>query len=163
MVQLNFDASQFDNVFDTIPDGWYIAQIKSSEMKPNSKLTGSYLNLELEIVEGEHKGRILYDILNIDNPNKTAQEIAYKTLASICHATGVIKVENAQELHAIPMEIKVRTSSADDEYDARNIIKGYRGLNNGESKPQITNSVVDTTQETAKEQQKPGNNPPPWG
>lgn len=133
MSQLNFDARQVDpaQAFDPVPAGWYTVQITASETKPTSKNNGSYLQLEMTILDGQYKGRKLFDRLNLNNENPVAVEIAYRTLSAICHATNVIQVRDSSELHNRPMEAKVSVRPADGNYDASNDVKGYRALGSG--------------------------------
>jgi hypothetical protein len=131
MAQLNFDASQVQpntGTPDPIPSGWYPMVIKNSEMKPTKDKQGAYLELEFEVIDGEYKGRKVWDRLNLQNKNPVAVEIAYGSLSAICHAAGIIQVQDSQQLHGIPMEVKVGLREADGNYDASNDVKGYRQL-----------------------------------
>lgn len=133
MANLNFNAQTVEPqaAFDPLPAGWYQMQIVESELKPTSNGEGQYLQLKLQVINGEHANRVVFERLNIVNRNPTAQEIAYRTLSSICHATNVIQVEDSQQLHGIPMEVKVSVRPAKDGYDASNDVKGYRAINAG--------------------------------
>jgi hypothetical protein len=141
---MNFDATGIAprTVFDTIPAGWYRAWITDSEMKPTAK-GGEYLQLVWEILDGEHKGRKVWDRLNVKNANAKAQEIAQESLSAICHAIGVMKISNTGQLHGkaclIKLEVKTGQPKKDvqgnvmkDEagnvvmYDPSNEVKGYR-------------------------------------
>ena len=128
-MKLNFDATQVDpqQSFDPIPAGKYTAAITKSEIKPTKK-GGQRLALELTVMEGEFKGRKLFDGLNIQNENPVAQEIAYKVLSSICHACCIMQVEDSSQLHGIAMEVKVNVEPAQGQYEAKNGIKGYKAL-----------------------------------
>src|SRR4051794_10388841 len=97
---LSFDASGVAprSAFDIIPDGWYRAWITESEMKPTTK-GGEYLQLVWEILDGEHKGRKVWDRLNLKNASQAAVDIAQQTLSAICHATGVMRIANTGQLH----------------------------------------------------------------
>lgn len=131
MAQLNFDANTVDpNVtFDPLPAAWYNMAIDSSEMKPTKDGMGAYLELKLKVLDGQFANRTIFDRLNLRNANATAQEIAYKTLSAICHATGVIQLQDSQQLHGIPMKVKVAVRPASGEYDANNDVKGYKNIN----------------------------------
>ena len=131
MAQLNFDASQVQpntGTPDPIPSGWYPMVIKNSEMKPTKDQQGAYLKLEFEVIDGEYRGRKVWDRLNLQNKNPVAVEIAYGSLSAICHAAGIIQVQDSQQLHGIPIEVKVRLKEADGNYDASNDVRGYRKL-----------------------------------
>ncbi len=138
MAQLNFDARQVAPAaaLDPIPSGWYNAQIVGSEMKPTSAGDGAFLAMELQVLDGPYAGRKVFDRLNLQNKNPVAVEIAYKQLSAICHAVNVIQVQDSQQLHGRPLQVKVSlrpASTGDDgkQYDANNEVKGYRAMENG--------------------------------
>lgn len=133
MAQLNFDANTVDpNVaFDPVPAGWYNVKIVESELKPTSNGNGAYLQLTMEVLDGDYAGRKLFDRLNLQNPNQTAVEIAYKTLSAICRSTGVMQCQDSTQLHGIPMQAKATVRPADGQYDAQNEVKGYRACGEG--------------------------------
>lgn len=110
---------------EPVPAGWYKVVISASEEKPTKAQTGSYLNLEMQIIDGDHAGRNVYDLLNLNNPNQTAVEIAQRTLSSICRAVGVMTPRQSEDLHDKPMMAKVAVQPARDGYDARNNVKEY--------------------------------------
>jgi len=132
MAQLNFDARQVDpqQSFEPIPAGWYNMMIVESEMKPTSSGQGAYLQLSLKVVDGQYAGRQVFDRLNLQNQNPVAAEIAYKRLSAYCHATGVIQVQDSQQLHGIPLKarVSVRTDSTG-QYDPSNEIKAVKHIN----------------------------------
>lgn len=132
MAQLNFDARQVDpqQSFEPIPAGWYNMMIVGSEMKPTSNGQGAYLQLSLKVVDGQYAGRQVFDRLNLQNQNPVAAEIAYKRLSAYCHATGVIQVQDSQQLHGIPFKarVSVRTDSTG-QYDPSNEIKAVKHIN----------------------------------
>jgi len=109
MAQLDFNAHDVDPAsgFDPIPAGKYVAIITDSEMKATKAGNGQYLELTLQVVEGEHNGRLVWARLNLDNPNRQAVEIARKELSAICHAIGVMTPKDSVELHGIPFIVKV--------------------------------------------------------
>lgn len=122
-----FNASDFapSQSYEPIPEGTYKAVITESEEKPTKAGTGSYMQLTVEIIDGQHSGRKLIDRLNLNNPNKVAVDIAQRTLSSICRATGVMTPTDSQELHDKPMMVKVVIRPAQGEYSASNEIKSY--------------------------------------
>lgn len=132
MTQLNFDANTVapdTGVLDAIPAGWYDAMIDQTEMKPTKDGTGYYLETRFNIMSGQYQGRKLYARLNLRNSNPQAQEIAYKQLSAICHAVGVLQVADSQQLHGIPMKVKVKVRPASGDYEASNEISAFRNIN----------------------------------
>jgi hypothetical protein len=89
MPALNFNANEVEPSvgFEPIPNGKYQAVIAESGFKSTKSGNGRYLELEFEVIEGEHKGRKLWARLNLENPNSTAVEIARAELSAICSAS----------------------------------------------------------------------------
>lgn len=111
--------------FDALPAGDYIAAIVDSKMKTTKAGTGEYLSLTWEIMEGEYKGRKLFENLNLQNPNPKAQEIARGSFAAIRKATNVLNPQDSVDLHNIPVAIKVG-GKKDEAGEIQNVIKAYK-------------------------------------
>lgn len=127
MARLNdaFDATGIDPAvaYEILPAGKYRAQIVESEMRLTRNGMGQYLWLMLDILEGPHQGRKVFDQLNLVNSNPTTVEIAQRTLSAICHATGKMQVNDSEELHLIPMTIQVTVKPPRDGYAEKNAIR----------------------------------------
>lgn len=123
-----FNAKDSEKMgYDPVPAGWYLAEVIKSEMKKTKAGTGSYLNLMLKILEGEYKGRYLFTLLNLVNPNPVAVEIAQKELATICEACGIDEIEDSTELHGITMAVRVGIEEGTAAYPTpKNVIKAYK-------------------------------------
>lgn len=130
MAQLNFDANTVapQEALDPIPADWYPCAMVESEMKPTQDKSGGYLECAYQVIDGPYKGRKVFDRLNLHNKNQVAVEIAYRTLSAICHAAGVIQLQDSQQLHNRPLLVKVAIEPAKDGYDAKNIVKGYKAM-----------------------------------
>ena len=134
MATLNFDANaiQPDTSFEPIPAGWYNAVIDESEMKPTRDGSGAYLVLRFNIIDGQYAGRKVFTRLNLRNQNPVAQDIAQKQLSTICHAVNVLNVQDSSQLHALPMQIRVKvTNDPTGQYDPSNEISGYKAVGAG--------------------------------
>lgn len=130
MTSLNgFNAAEVDPAteFEPVPAGDYTAVITESETKPTKAGTGTYLQLTFQIVDGEHKGRLLWARLNLDNPSGTAVRIARAELSSICRAVNVLRPRDSLELHNIPLVIGVGLKRRGDTGELANVIKRYMG------------------------------------
>lgn len=130
MATLQFDATtvQPNAPLEPVPSGDYLCMIVDSEMKPTSRGDGTYLQLTMEILEGPYQGRKLFDRLNLQNPNAQAVEIAYRTLSAICHAVGVMQVNDSAQLHDKPLIAKVALKPPKGEYGESNEVKGYKAV-----------------------------------
>lgn len=115
--------------YEPMPADWYKCVITNTEEKPTKKQNGSYLQLDIEVIEGEFAGRKVFDRLNLNNPNSAAVEIAQRTLSSICRAIDVPNPKNSSELLDKPLMVKVAVKPADGQYSASNEVKGYDACN----------------------------------
>ena len=122
-----FNAAEVEpnSAFSPLPAGEYQAIISESEMKPTKNGLGKYLELKLQILNGQHQNRTLFDRLNLVNKNDVAVQIAKGTLSSICRAVGVLTPNDSAELHNKPMGIVVKIR-ADQNGNPQNEIKGYK-------------------------------------
>lgn len=134
-----FDASQVapSTGYDVIPKGEYVMRITDSDVVPNSAQTGTVLKLTLEVVSGEYAGRKVFDQLNLTNPNEMAVKISRERLSAYCHATGVIQLQDSQQLHGIPFVAKVKIKvDKNGVYDDRNEIASCKKMEQGAGAPQ---------------------------
>jgi len=127
MAQLGFDAHDIDPYSRPapVPADKYIVVIVGSEMKTTKDMTGSYLQLELDIQEGQFTGRKIIDRLNLNNSNQTAVEIAQRTLSQICHAVNVLSVTDSEQLHGRRMVADVRVEAGRGQYGDSNRVFAY--------------------------------------
>lgn len=104
-----FDASIVPEQMDyaALPEGDYTVIITASEMKPTKSGDGKYLQLQLDIIDGQFSGRKIFDNLNLYNPNQIAVDIAQRRLAAICRAVGVLKPSDSSELHNKPLKVSI--------------------------------------------------------
>ena len=159
-LNFNFDASTVEPSapYEVLPKGQYLAIAIASEMKETKNRTGEYLQITFEVIDGDYKGRKLFERLNIKNVNKTAEDIAQRALSALCRATNVMMLTDSDQLHDIPVVLDVIVEPAKGEYGESNRIKGYSSAN----------GVVDTGAKTqAPPQPKPESkqtqaSTPPW-
>ncbi len=127
MAELNFNASEIpEDSFEPAPESDYSLQIIRSEMKETNAGTGQYLELRIQILDEPFTGKLIFERLNLINPNPTAVKIANRTLADICIACGTQEIEDSEELHGIEFKghvvIDVDESG---EYPPQNAVKKY--------------------------------------
>ena len=150
MANLNgFNANEVEpNVgFEPVPADKYLAAITASETKPTKNGDGSYLELEMTILEGQYKDRKVWDRLCLTHPNSQTVKIARGNLSAICRAVGVLQPKDSCELHNIPMCITVKCKKRIDNDEIANEVRGYAKKESAVGKPQ---------------QAAPADNTPPW-
>ena len=138
-----FDASQHEErqSLDVIPKGEYLATATDSEWKDTRSGTGRYLQFVFKIADGEHKGRLLWARMNLENSNKTAVDIAKRELAELCRACGTIRPSQSEELHGVPVVLKVAVRIRKDNGEPSNEIKGYLPASGTAAKKQPVESA----------------------
>jgi hypothetical protein len=140
MASLNgtFDATEVAPAvpLEVLPPGKYLAHIIESEMLPTRAGDGQYLKLIFEILDGPHKGRKIWDQLNLVNRNEQTVEIARRMLSAICHAVGEVHVSDSEQLHFKPLIVTLKVEPAGPDKngvhrEARNKVTGYAASNAG--------------------------------
>ena len=132
-VQVNFDANTVDPSapVSAVPAGTYIVCITNTEQKATRAGDGHYLKVEHTIQDGEYKGRKIFDNLNLWNKNETAARIAWADLSAICHAVGILQVQDTAQLHGQPHLLTV-TVEHSEEYGDQNRVKSREPLVSGQ-------------------------------
>lgn len=153
------DAPKMDS-FEPIPAGEYPTVIEESEMKPTKDGEGTYLQLKFKVLGGDFANRVLFERLNLQNKNPVTVEIAQKALASICEVCNVAVLEDSEQLHGIPIQVKVVVKPARAQYSAQNEIKGYKVPDGAASPP--TNAPVAAGIPAAPAAPAAPTNAPPW-
>ena len=154
MANLNgFNANEVEPTapFEPLPAGKYLAAITASETKATKKGDGSYLQLEFTVLDGDCKGRKVWDRLCINHPNDLTQKIARGNLSAICRAVGVMQPGDSVELHNLPVVITVKCKKRQDNGEIANEIKGYSSRAAAKEAPQGQPQQASTTDNT-----------PPW-
>jgi len=163
MADLNgYDATQHDptNPFDPVPAGTYTVAITASEMKPTQAGDGKFLKLEFTIIDGEYRGRKVWDRLNLSNPNQTAVSIAQSTLSAICHAVNVLQPRDSLELHNLPLTARVTVKRREDTGDLTNEVKAYAKKGTTMAAPTEASAPAQAPQ--APQTAQAAKNVPPW-
>lgn len=117
MAKIDYNATEADpNAadFDPIPQGTYLAACVASEEKQAKSGQGLYFEFEFEVIEGEHKGRRLWDRINHKHSNDTAQSLGRSKLSQLCHSVNVLQPKDTVELHNIPLGIEVVVKDRED-------------------------------------------------
>lgn len=117
------EAKKLD--FEPIPAGWYTAEIVKSSLKTTKSGEGKYIALTFKVTEGEFEGRFLFTNLNIVNKSDMAVRIAQSDLKAICEACNIDELEDTDELHNIPMGVKVTIKEETPQWPAKNELKAY--------------------------------------
>jgi hypothetical protein len=162
MAQFNFDASQVAPQASTgpLPAGVYLAHIVESDVQALKSGNGEGLKLTFEVIDGQHKGRKVWENLNIRHTNEDTQRIAQSQLSALCHAVNVIKLMDTAALHFKPVYISVTVREAQGQYKANNNIKGYEAA--GSAPATAPTPVADSPVWPTAEQEAAKSKAPAW-
>jgi hypothetical protein len=123
------------------------------------------LKLTFEIMDGQFKGRKVWENLNIRHSNEDTQRIAQSQLSALCHAVNVIKLMDTAALHFKPVRLNVTVREAQGIYKASNNIKGYEsagGFTAPAAAPAPVAPVADTPAWPTAEQEAAKPKTPAW-
>lgn len=131
MAFINFDSTNIapDTSREPIPAGTYLSHITESDLVSAKSGNGQNLKLTFEVLDGQFKGRKIFETLCVQHTNADTQRIAQAKLSAICHATGLLRVQDSSELHYKPIKLNVTVQPPANGYDAQNRIKGYEAAN----------------------------------
>lgn len=130
MSYIGFNAQGVDtrDEFSPLPAGSYNVIITDTEVRQTKNGSGTYLSLKMEIQSGEFHGRKLFHNITLSNQNLTAVSIGQKHLAQICHAIGIMQVNDSSELHYKPLIAVVRIRKGDGQYGDSNEVQRYEAV-----------------------------------
>lgn len=110
-----------------LPAGNYLCEITKSAIKETKAKTGKYLSLHISIIDGDHAGNLVFDNLNIENPNPKAVQIAKRKLKQLCEAISLDELEDTAELHGVPFTANIKVKDASGGWPAKNEVNSYMG------------------------------------
>lgn len=138
MAELNFDANTTppNEPRDVLPAGEYDVAITASEAYVTTSGNMGGLKLEMQVLNGKHQNRKLWDRVNfravpgkvLTEGEKKAVTIGAGNLSSLCRAVGVLTPKDSSELHGRAFRVKV-TVKQSEEYGPQNNISAYKPRN----------------------------------
>lgn len=151
-LKLDTVSEESGSKYSKVPAGIYSTTITAVAVKETSAKNGHYLEVELQILDGEHTGKKIADRVNIDNPTPKALEIGLarlKKIAIVCGHKNPNFIEDTDELltgnvFSVETELKMNKGSDGKEFEAVEV-KKYMERTEGE-----TAVSAPTTKETAK-------------
>lgn len=142
MARINFDVDSVEpsvNTYELLPRGRYMVMAINSDVKDTKAGDGQYIEWTFEVMDGQYKGRRLWERMNINNRNKTTEDIAQRNLSALAKACGKSGLlGETDELHNIPIYVDVQIKAENKGYAASNEIKGYSSAGTGMTSPANT-------------------------
>jgi hypothetical protein len=127
MPAIDFDVTAYEaqpvrSGWDPLPPGDYTACVTSTEVKPTKAGNGEYIELTIEIMDGDFSGRKIWERLNINNPSEQTVQIARSQLNQLATALGQVPLKDTDQLLEIPFTL---TLDIDRKDNTRNRVMGY--------------------------------------
>jgi hypothetical protein len=107
---------------DPFAGGTYPLELTETDVVPTKAGTGQLFKFTAQVADGEHKGRLVWGQMNLQNQNPTAQEIGQSEFAALRAATGVLNPEDTQDFHYKLFQAVVEIEPAKGDYKAKNQI-----------------------------------------
>jgi len=129
MINLDYEPQPYG--FSVLPENIYTVEITDISHTKTKK----GINMTYTVMEGDYKGRKLFDNANIFHENEVSKAIGYKKLDGISYALGLKqKLTNTAYLLRKPFKIRV-TKGVNKEGDIVNRIRRYYKLDETPSAP----------------------------
>lgn len=129
MLSIDFNQVEDSQEFDLLPAGDYVAIVAKAELK-NTQAGGAGINCKMEIVEGQMKGRYVFDWINVEHPTSQAcVQIGLQQLKKLVIAAQIDTSKpftDPQDLVGSIVSVKVGIRKDKDTNELRNEVKGYK-------------------------------------
>jgi len=150
MPAIDFDVTAYEaqpvrSGWDPLPPGDYTACVTSTEVKPTKAGNGEYIELTIDIIDGEHSGRKIWERLNVNNPSEQTMQIARSQLNQLATAVSQLPLTDTDQLLEIPFTLHLDIDRKD---TTRNRVMGYSA--SGGSKPVLAKPVAAKAEPTTK-------------
>ena len=126
---INFEESETTPAFEPMPDGWYTAEIIESEDRLSNS-GNKYLSFTFEINDdgglGQFIGRRVWYHVNNSHPDEAVRTRALRDLARLAESCKVVKPKDSEELHGIPLDIKLAIEEGKEGVSDRNKVLSFR-------------------------------------
>jgi len=128
MARFNFKINDYKDdgdAFDLLPDGEYEFIVEKLELKETKAGTGEYLNCTFSIIGEKFKNRKVFDLMNINNPNETAERIGRGRLHKLAQACGVQDMDDSDILIDKVFKAMVGVQKGTGGYPDKNEVKKF--------------------------------------
>lgn len=118
-----FDPNEHEpsSDFKVLTPGDYTCLIESAELKTTEKGTGKLVKVTLGVIEGQSKGRKLFDYINLQNPSEDCQRMGIAQLSALGRAAGVYPVSDTADIVdkvvVAVVKVKKRKDTGQDQND----------------------------------------------
>jgi len=146
------------------PEGHKVIITNSEFKAAKSGGQNGYLELMLQVVEGQHQGEVGAYRLNLYNDNPVTVDIASHQLSALCYVTKQMQISDSAQLHNIPFRAIVTMQKKKQESDPDYTqVSGVLDINGNKPDKNMANGPAATQPGPAFGQSQPTGRPAPWG
>jgi hypothetical protein len=127
IANFDWDNNDYDDVTDfaIIPEGTEV-RMKCTEAEDKETSTGGeMIAATFVIIEGEHKGRKIWQNFNTVNKSEKAQNFGRRMVAGWARAAGKPNAKNTDQLLEVPFWAKLGIEAGTGQYKDKNTIASY--------------------------------------
>lgn len=117
------ETGEYSGSTPPVPAGRYLVEIVDEKYGPTKSGKGNALELRYSILQGEKRGYLIREWINVDHSTESAREIAQTQLKSLGIACGKPVYKDTTELFRIPFYLDVIVEEVGGK--ERNTVKGY--------------------------------------
>jgi hypothetical protein len=129
-LNLNTEDLPEPDSLEPVPAGEYLVEIIESDAVQTKAGNGERLAITFAVIDGEFRGRNIWDGINYRHSNPKAQEIGQKQINALCRAIGFSgHLEDSTQLHGVPLLVRVIVEQDDPQYRPKNVVKAYKAAN----------------------------------
>jgi hypothetical protein len=111
---------------DLLPNGDYVVVVEDAEIKETKDGAGEYIKAKMKVIEGERKGKVLYQMFNIKNKNSEAVRIGHQQLKTFMKVSGMenFVLKSVNDLCGLKAVAIVKSKT--DDYGEKNVISYFK-------------------------------------
>lgn len=99
---------------EDVPPGTYTVMVNAAPVEDAKSGNGIVCKAQLQILEGAHKGRVIFFNINVRNNNEIAEKIGHQALSDMARAVGLPRVpEHTADFLNIPFKVVVGPQKKD--------------------------------------------------
>lgn len=123
----NTDNVDEKSSYDPIPAGTYRAVVVETKQVETSK-GDPMLKVTLEVIDGQYRGRKIFDNIILAHSNPKTEEIGLRLLKQLKLAAGKPQAREETELWDVPVLAVVRVEEGTDGYDDKNRVSKFKPI-----------------------------------
>lgn len=150
---LGLDKEEYvsDREFELLPAGAYPVEIMESSVEHNKSGTGQLLTLKMKIQDGTHKGRYIWDRINIVHDKPDVERIGRTQLRKLLEILELpLTLTETSKMHYKPIICVLKIVKRKDNGEDTNQVSYYKPIGDNKGEAPIAAPVA----EVAKK---------PWG